>query len=319
MIILEAEEKKIAQPGSAVAGGLTLPRYIETMMPQYGNNSIKRWTRRGHYALEREDLVGEAALVLVEIWNKYAHVKPENELRRMGTRGFFNHIGNVFHRCRAFGAGDAKMVYSDAPAAEDGAAARHPADAVMLRRGGGRAEPQLDSLIARESAETLAVPDFRGPSAAAVRKIFSDVVRAIKEDDGYSLVDAAGKLNYNQRGEVRMNNAAAGGPESPDTERTEVIDKPATVERKPKAPAKVAKAKAEKKADRMTREESDARVGMFKAGQRVKYKGGGRTAIKAGTAMTVLGSVKSKGRLYVRCRTADETNVTLSSALVSKI
>ena len=339
-MITESESiAPIATRGSAAATGLTMERYIETMMPQYGSNSVKRWTRRGHYALEREDLMSEAALVLSEIWNKYAHLKPEGELRRMGTRGFFNHIGNVFHRCRAYGAGDAKIVYADALTTDDGFGyQRHPADAAALRRGGSR-EPQLDSLIMREELETAAAPDFRGASADAVRKIFSDVCRAVREDDGYSLVEAAEKLNYNQRGEVRMIGAVTGGgPMSPEVEMAEAQEVRAgvlTVGGKSRAVEvttvedgvhvtrgkKVAKApKAEKsdKKPKATREESDARVGTFKKGQRVKYKGGGRTALKAGTQMVVLGSVKSKGRLYVRLQAGDQA-VTLSSALVSKI
>ena len=328
---------QIARRGSAAARGLTLERYVETMMPRYGSNSVKRWTRRGHYALEREDLLSEAALVLTEIWNKYAHVKPEGELRRMGTRGFFNHIGNLFHHTRAYGAKDAHIVYPDARTSDEGFGYRgrgaDPVDVAFLKRH-GRVEPQLESLVAREDLERLPVPDFRGPSADAVRKIFSAACRAVREDDGYSLVEAAEKLNYNQRGEVRMNGGATvTGPQEPDVQREAAladIESAKAVVAKAKTAAKVARAPESEKAQtgkaakagaaRASAADAEARAASFKKGQRVKYKGGGRTSLKAGAAMTVLGSVKSKGRMYLRCRTVvDGQNVTLSGELVSKV
>jgi hypothetical protein len=310
----------IEQHVSAAECGLTLERYIETMMPHYGNNTLLRSTRQGHHTMEREDLVQEAAYALTEVWNKYAHLKPEGELRRMGTRAIYFHVGNLYHHLRAFGAADVTMVYPEQRLAEDRGAC--PIERHQVKHD-GRVEPQLESLIARENIETLAMPDFRGPSADAVRKIFSDVARAVRDDDGYSLVEAARKLNYNQRGGIKMNGGAV-GPESPYDEQDvtletleEVAEPEVKKAKKNAVPTKVAKAA------RVSVDAAAARVATFKPGQRVKYKGGGRAPnLKAGEVMTVLGSVKSKGRMYLRLSVGPAGSkrlVGMSAALVSKI
>jgi hypothetical protein len=283
--------------------------------------------------MEREDLVNEAAVALTEVWNKYAHLKPEGEVRRMGTRAIYFHVGNLYHHLRASGAKDVTMIYPEQYAAEGRAVC--PIERHQVRRH-GHVEPQLESLVAREDLERLPMPDFRGPSADAVRKIFSDVARAIREDDGYSLVEAAGKLNYNQRGEVRMNGGATvTGPQEPDVQREAAladIESAKVVVAKAKIAAKVVSAPKTELTGKHAKlpgkrqvaaAEAAERVASFKKGQRVKYKGGGRApGLKAGTVMTVLGSVKSKGRMYLRLSCGPEGSkrlVGMSGALVSKV
>lgn len=333
--------EQIARRGSAAARGLTLERYVETMMPRYGSNSVKRWTRRGHYALEREDLLSEVALVLTEVWNKYSCIKPELELRKMGTGAIFKHISNVYHHTQAFGTKDARLVYlgSDEDQASPSVC---PIERYQVKRY-GKVESQLDSLVVREDLERTPVSDFRGTSANAVKKIFSDVVRAVRDDDGYSLIEAARKLNYTRDGGIRMNGGVTTGPQEPDTDTGQFTEEPpkeAPVAHEHVADmleanevlakvAKVAKAKpAGKRAKlpgkrRVAATEAAERVGTFKKGQHVKYAGGGRAAnLKAGTAMVVLGTITNRGRRYLRLSCGpkgSERQVVMSAARVSKV
>jgi hypothetical protein len=330
-----AVPKKIARLKNA-ASMTTAEKYIASMMPQYGSNSVKRWTRRGHFALEREDLLAEVPVALMEVWNMYAAKKSVREIQLIGTRAIHNHVGNVFHHVRSRGAKDAVFISSDVMEGAGperfgygGRVNSHIVDHAMIEKY-GKVEPQLERLIAREEIAAIASFDLYGDNlmvpplhGAVVEKTFRDVQKALRDDDGYLLMRAAEQLTYYKNGRVIMTNGS--GPESPDVEVKKAEVKKAEVKKAEVKKAEVKKAEvlAVKKASGLpTPEETKARAASFTKGQKVTYRGGGRLAdLKTGAALVVIGSVMSKGRAYVRasCGAGGERKVTVSGELLSKL
>lgn len=76
---------------------LTLDEYLRTMEP-WAARTVARSVRNSHALLQREDLMQEARLTLVEVFEKYAGKVPELDLRKMGTRSVFFHVGNLYYR-----------------------------------------------------------------------------------------------------------------------------------------------------------------------------------------------------------------------------
>jgi hypothetical protein len=69
----------------------------------------------------------------------------------------------------------------------------------------------------------------------------------------------------------------------------------------------------------MAKKEQRKAAQKFVKGMRVKFVGGSsRLDLKKGTAMLVEGLKRNRGRMYVRCRFADRTDVAISPRFLTK-
>src|SRR5437867_1044103 len=75
-----------------------IEQFVESML-SWATPMVKRRARwRGdHVILSHDDLLQEAKLVLVEVWNDYAGKIPEIEMRKIGTRAVHFHLGNIWY------------------------------------------------------------------------------------------------------------------------------------------------------------------------------------------------------------------------------
>lgn len=292
---------------------LTVEQFIDSMRP-WVSATISRSVRRCSALFQREDLMQEANITLVEVFNRYHGAVPEIEMRKIGTRSVFFHVGNLYYRAKSKRAGgEALTISNDEPMINRAEFSGSVIDLAYVRRRDG--QNQLDGVIlmqeieracadsaeAREALRAALVTGDYAPSGLdgdAARRIFRRVQKTVREAtyrDGY-----------------RSEEETMDGLETPDVNPGPAA--PAEAAKK-KSKAKAPKAAKPKPAAKARRSADDTKkaAGAFKKDQTVTYAGGARAGwLKKGASLTVLGTVVSRGRTYVRCL-AGKKKVTLSS------
>jgi len=264
----------------------------------------------------------------------------EPELRRIGGAAVYKHVGNLYLRSRAVKRGrDVSFVTTDAVEFEGPGGAGKENLQIWKKLYEQSRDLPLERLILIEAVDTVASwmtdderrsleteispSDLRpargipgdGKTFQSVKKKLQDVLTR----DGYLDVRAYAVTTKPKREESMETQI-----ESPDVAQapsTETVEKPKRSHKKkfqaddllkPRGP-RPSKKDARQSATQ-TKQDSKA----FKKGQSVEYLGGGRAGwLKKGVKLEVLGTVMSRGRMYVRCVTArDKKKVSLSSLVI---
>lgn len=83
---------------------LTVEEFIESA---WAGPIVRRRSRpyRNHPILSCDDQMQEARLVLTQVWQRYSRVKPEGELRRIGTQAVIFHLESLWRMSQALSRG----------------------------------------------------------------------------------------------------------------------------------------------------------------------------------------------------------------------
>lgn len=292
--------------------------FVESMLSWAAPMAARRSRWRGdHPVLSSEDMLQEAKLALVEVWNKYAGNVPEIEMRRMGTRAVHFHLGNIWHSTEAKSRKAVTVSLDREPenhpslGEQSIPGKKYPATVVQpaaLDRLVVRDEIERLKLSAEERtlfAETMAVADGKVAGAlpaAAALKIFRRRLRGKKASKtfgslshkirgvlrGYKKPGGAGIHNDGGRGRKEKKNMDINvGIVSPDLPAVLPQVTPCTYEvaEQPKAP-KAPKAPKTQKAPKAKKQIKIERTGAMSASDTKKtsaaFKKGAHVTYKGG-------------------------------------
>jgi hypothetical protein len=309
---------------------VTIEEYVESMAP-WINNVIADKARPGHAIHGRDDLLQEAKLTLVKVWNKYSGALSEHDLRRCGTRAMYYHFIKMLQKSKSRGRASAVLVTLDGRSA-DWKSCEHRQDALA----GLIIREEIGDVVSAPAAAALLAEDA-GMSAnqvAAARALFgtggsSAVGRKVRRRlyrDGYVRVD----VENNRHAEGGAMETLTKGPMDPDDEvfspdKGDAAPPPELAQLLTIPPAqrvRRARASAKKKSLRPRPPVAEAVPFPFAPGEKVTYLGGGRALwLQPGAELVVKGPwTHPSGRLYASCRSvAEKRAVVISTALLSAL